>query len=247
MFHKRTFALSGSCGLLLVLSIFQAIATPLLSEKPDPAEGSAGAERLPIRLLKRSFETKPRYTEQARLAAVEGTVVVYAEITKDGSPENLRILRSVGFGLDEEAVKAVQQWRFEPDPESEKPGRVAMYVPVRFRLDRQIYGERLPSAASGTDIFQIAEGGITVPRILSRQEPTYTEEARTAKVEGTVVLFAEITSAGSVENVVVLHKLGKGLDESAVRAIKQWKFSPALKDGRPVAVMITIEMNFSLA
>ena len=80
MFHKRTFALSGSYGLLLVLSIFQAIATPLLqSEKPDPAEGSAGAERLPIRLLKRSFETKPSYTEQARLAAVEGTVVVYAE------------------------------------------------------------------------------------------------------------------------------------------------------------------------
>ena len=248
MFHKRTFALSGSCGLLLVLSIFQAIATPLLqSEKPDPAEGSAGAERLPIRLLKRSFETKPSYTEQARLAAVEGTVVVYAEITKDGSPENLRILRSIGFGLDEEAVKAVQQWRFEPDPEGEKPGRVAMYVPVRFRLDRQIYGERLPSAASGTDIFQIAEGGITVPRILSRLEPTYTEEARTAKVEGTVVLFAEITSAGSVQNVVVLHKLGKGLDESAVRAIKQWKFSPALKDGRPLAVMITIEMNFNLA
>jgi len=48
-------------------------------------------------------------------------------------------------------------------------------------------------------------------------------------------------------NVVVLHGLGKGLDESAVRTIKQWKFSPALKDGRPVAVMITIEMNFSLA
>jgi len=173
MFHKRTFARSGSCGLLLVLSIFQAIATPLLqSEKTDPSEGSAGAERLPIRLLKRSFETKPGYTEQARLAAVEGTVVVYAEITKDGSPENLRILRSIGFGLDEEAVKAVKQWRFVPDPESEKPGRVAMYVPVRFRLDRQIYGERLPSPASGTDIFQIAEGGITVPRILSRLEPS---------------------------------------------------------------------------
>ena len=159
----------------------------------------------------------------------------------------MRILRSLGFGLDEEAIKAVQQWQFEPDPENEKPSRVAMYVPVRFRLDRQIYGAQLPSAASETDIFQIAEGGITVPRIISRVEPGYTEEARTAKVGGTVVLFAEISSAGTVENVVVLHKLGKGLDESAVRAIKQWKFSPALKDGRAVAVMITIEMNFSLA
>lgn len=86
-----------------------------------------------------------------------------------------------------------------------------------------------------------------MPRVLSRAAPLYTEEARTAKREGTVVLFAEISSAGDVGNVVVLHGLGKGLDESAVRTIKQWKFSPALKDGRPVAVMITIEMNFSLA
>ena len=77
--------------------------------------------------------------------------------------------------------------------------------------------------------------------------PTYTEEARTAKVGGTVVLFVEITSSGTVENVVVLQGLGKGLDESAVRAIKQWKFAPATKDGRPVAVMMTVEMNFSMA
>src|SRR6185503_8163415 len=101
--------------------------------------------------------TKPGYTEQARVAGVEGTVVVYAEITKDGSPENLRILRSLGFGLDEEALGAVQRWRFEPDPEDEKPGRVGMYVPVRFRLDRQIYGARLSGATEQNDIFLIAE------------------------------------------------------------------------------------------
>ena len=94
-------------------------------------------------------------------------------------------------------------------------------MPVRFRLDRQIYGAQLPSANGQADIFQIAEGGISVPRIISRVEPSYTEEARTAKVSGTVVLLAEISSAGVVGNVVVLHGLGKGLDESAVRAIKQ--------------------------
>jgi TonB family protein len=246
MFRKKILALLGCCGLLVFLSILQAISIPLLqSEKAEPADVSGSVGRLPIKFLKRTFETKPNYTEQARLAAVQGTVVVYAEITKDGSPENMRILRSLGFGLDEEAIKAVQQWQFEPDPEDEKPSRVATYVPVRFRLDRQIYGAQLPGEGSN-EIYQIAEGGITVPRVLSRAAPLYTEEARTAKREGTVVLFAEISSAGTVENAVVLHKLGKGLDESAVHAIKQWKFAPALKDGRPVAVMITIEMNFSL-
>lgn len=139
MFHKRSFTLSGSCGLLLFLSILQAISTPLLqTEKSEPAEVSGGAERLPIKPLKRTLETKPRYTEEARLAGVEGAVVVYAEITKDGSPENLRILRSLGYGLDEEAIRAVQQWRFEPDRENSQLSRVATYVPVRFRLERQI-------------------------------------------------------------------------------------------------------------
>jgi TonB family protein len=117
---------------------------------------------------------------------------------------------------------------------------------VRFRLDRQIYGTQ-QAATKDNEIFQVAEGGITAPRIISRVEPSYTEEARTAKLGGTVVLFVEITSTGIVENVTVLHGLGKGLDENAVRAIRQWKFAPALKDGRPVAVMITVEMNFSLA
>jgi len=243
---KRILALLGGAGFAL-LSILQAISTPLLqSEKSEPAEVSGSVERLTIKSLKRTLETKPSYTEQARMAGVEGTVVVYAEITTEGVPENLRILRNLGFGLDEEALRAVQQWRFEPNSEDGKLSRVATYVPVRFRLDRQIYGAQLPAGMGGNEIFQIAEGGITAPRIISRVEPTYTEEARTGKVSGTVVLFAEISSAGTVENVVVLNKLGKGLDEMAVRAIKQWKFSPAVKDGRPVAVMITIEMNFSL-
>ena len=67
MFRKRTFALSCACGLLLVLWIFHAIATPLLQgEKTEPADVSGGAERLPIKLLKRTFETAPSYTEEAR-------------------------------------------------------------------------------------------------------------------------------------------------------------------------------------
>jgi TonB family protein len=187
---------------------------------------------------------KPNPRKEARLAAVEGTAVVYAEITKDGSPENLRVLRSLGFGLDQEAIRTVQQWRFEPNLQNGQVTRVATYVPVRFRLDRQMYGTQLPSQG-GNEVFQIGDG-VTAPRVISPVGATYTDEARTAKLDGKIVLFVEITSAGVVENVVVLQKMGKGMDESAVRAIKQWKFSPATKDGRPVAVVMTVEMNFSM-
>ena len=79
MSQKRILALLGSFGLLAFLSILQAISTPLLqSEKSESADVSRNEERLPIKFLSRSFETKPSYTEQARLAGVEGTVVVYA-------------------------------------------------------------------------------------------------------------------------------------------------------------------------
>jgi TonB family protein len=249
MLRKRVFIPLGACALVLLASILQTTSAPLLqtnTNEPEPEEAETKVNGCPIRVVKRTVQTKPSYTEEARLAGVEGTAVVYAEIAKDGSPENLRVLRSLGHGLDQEAVRTVQQWRFEPNLQKGQAIRVATYVPVRFRLDRQIYGVQQP-ATGNNEIFQVAEGGITAPRIISRVEPTYTEEARRAKVGGTVILFVEITSSGIVENVVVLGGLEKGLDESAVRAIKQWKFSPATKDGRPVAVIMTVEMNFSLA
>src|SRR5262245_8260545 len=247
MFRKSVLSLSAICGLLLLLPTVQTISGPLLQTNTggSEAEEETRVNGLPIRAVKRTLENQPTYTEEARLTAVEGTVVVYAEITEDGSPENLRVLRGLGFGLDQEAVKTVQQWRFEPNLLNGQAIRVATYVPVRFRLDRQIYSAQLPSQ-EGKEVFQIIDG-VTAPKIISRVEATYTDEARAAKLNGKIVLFVEITSAGIVENVVVLQKMGKGMDESAVRAIKQWKFNPATKDGRPVAVMITVEMNFSIA
>ena len=248
MFHKRVFMLLGVCGLLLLLSIPQIISIPLLqtnTSASEPEEAETSVNGLPIRVVQRTVQTKPSYTEEARLAGVEGTAVVYAEIAKDGSPHNLRVLRSLGYGLDQEAIRTVQQWRFEPNLQNGQVIRVATYVPVNFRLQRQIYGAHLPSQG-GNEVFQIGDG-VTVPRIISRVAAPYTDEARAAKLEGKIVLFIEITSAGVVENVLVLRSMGKGMDESAVRAIKQWKFGPATKDGRPVAVMTTVEMNFSLA
>jgi len=77
-------------------------------------------------------------------------------------------------------------------------------------------------------------------------EPTFTQEARVAKIQGTLFLFIIVTSAGTVDNAVVLQGLGKGMDENALEAIKQWKFVPALKDGQPIPVMLTVEIQFAL-
>jgi TonB family protein len=89
-------------------------------------------------------------------------------------------------------------------------------------------------------------GGVSAPVLIHKTEPEYTEEARAAKYQGTVLLYVEIDRDGNATNIKVQRSLGLGLDEKAVEAVKQWKFKPGYKDGTPVTVQATIEVNFRL-
>ena len=88
--------------------------------------------------------------------------------------------------------------------------------------------------------------GVTPPRVAAKVEAQYSEEARYAKYEGTVVLQIEIRPDGSADNINVTKGLGLGLDDKAVEAIRKWRFNPATKDGSPVTVAAMIESNFRL-
>jgi len=89
-------------------------------------------------------------------------------------------------------------------------------------------------------------GGVTAPRILYAPDPQYSEEARKAKYQGTVVLWAVIGPDGRPRDLRVQRSLGLGLDQQALDAVRMWRFEPSRKDGRPVAVEINIEVNFRL-
>ncbi len=82
--------------------------------------------------------------------------------------------------------------------------------------------------------------------MVSRCAPRYTDEARGAGLEGTVVLYVELYPDGRAHDVKVLKGLGTGLDERAVDAVKQWRFSPGIKDGKPIVAPATVEVNFRL-
>jgi len=85
-----------------------------------------------------------------------------------------------------------------------------------------------------------------VPNLLSRTEPEYTAEARAKGIEGVTTLYAEVTRDGSAENVRILKSLDPGLDAKAVEAVKQWRFRPAMRNGKAVTVAATIEVEFRL-
>jgi len=89
-------------------------------------------------------------------------------------------------------------------------------------------------------------GGVSAPSVLSKVEPEYSEEARKAKWQGTVVLSLVVDDQGRPQNLKVLHSLGLGLDQKAIEAVEKWRFKPGMKDGKPVPVVATIEVNFRL-
>ncbi len=101
-------------------------------------------------------------------------------------------------------------------------------------------------ATARSEMVQRVGGGVSPPSLLWKLEPEYSEEARAAKYQGTVVLYIEVTPEGQASNVRVVKSLGLDLDQKAVEAVQQWKFKPGTKDGIPVTVAATIEVNFRL-
>jgi len=97
----------------------------------------------------------------------------------------------------------------------------------------------------GGGVYRVG-GGVSAPRVLYSPDPQYSEEARKAKFQGTVVLWAVIGPDGRPKDLRVARSLGLGLDQQALEAVRQWRFDPARMDGRPVAVEINIEVNFRL-
>lgn len=89
-------------------------------------------------------------------------------------------------------------------------------------------------------------GGVSAPRATYSPDPEYSEEARKAKYQGTVVLWVVVGPDGRPHDIRVQRTLGMGLDEKAIEAVRLWKFDPARKDGQPVAVQINVEVNFRL-
>jgi TonB family protein len=310
-------------------------------------------------------KTDPEYSQEARLAGLEGAVMLTGTITEQGIPRDMRVTGSLGFGLDEKALAAIQHWRFSPGTRQGQPVPVVMTIPVDFRLpDKQSrwhliraeftapegasrpkfsktsypYGvgislnafeegiviRAIGREATATVAFDVDEYGLPVnlqvlnashpiwgpeatavvrdwqfvpgmrngapvsalctldlvwgPTNLSTQalqwavaqmsapptpdpvgnvaispavvfrgaDPPYTQEARTAGLQGTVQVSFVIGEDGVPQNLRVISPLGLGLDEKAIESVRQWRFQPAVLNGQPFRIRTTITVTFSL-
>jgi TonB family protein len=102
------------------------------------------------------------------------------------------------------------------------------------------------------DVYRVSSpgaqksGGVSAPRPILNPDPEYSDFARKAKYQGTVVVWMIVDPSGATRDIQVVRPLGLGLDEKALAAISTWTFEPAQKDGKPVAVEVNVEVSFRL-
>lgn len=104
-----------------------------------------------------------------------------------------------------------------------------------------------PGSGGGTGggVYHVG-GGVSPPTVLSSVDPEYSDEARRAKYTGIVVVSLIVDTQGNPQHVSVVRRLGMGLDEKAIEAVRQYKFKPAMFQGRAVPVEVNIEVNFQI-
>jgi periplasmic protein TonB len=89
-------------------------------------------------------------------------------------------------------------------------------------------------------------GGVSKPIVLYQVEPEFSEEARKAKFSGNVEVYLWVDPDGKPSHIRVVRGVGMGLDEKAVDAVRQYRFKPAMKDGKPVQVDLYVDVNFQI-
>ena len=190
----------------------------------------------PADLLSR---TDGEYSDEARLAELEGTVVVAGSVGEDGHARDLRVSKSLGLGLDAKAIESVQQWRFKPDTKS-------ISAPVDFSL---------PSKQSrwhliGVD-FRPPEGA-SRPSVLTANYPggagvfngAAIEEGRLLGGIGRqafITLSFDVNEGGMPVNIQVVRSSDPVWDDQATTVLRYWRFTPGMKDGKPVSVPCTFD------
>ena len=116
---------------------------------------------------------------------------------------------------------------------------------VYWKLNDARFQSSGSSGGIGGGVFRVG-CGVSAPQVLFKVDPAYTEQARKAKLEGTVVLNLVVQRDGSVRNVRVVQSLDLGLNEKAIEAVQKWRFRPGMKNGEPVDVAAIIEVTFRL-
>ena len=202
------------------------------------------------------------YPEEAKEKGIEGRVFVGFVVEKDGSINEVKVLKGIGHGCDEEAVRVVKSMpKWKPGMQKGKPVRVHYQMPFFFKLsDNQPKQPVKKSSVSKADmkpdkngVYQIVEempmfpGGEQAMLDYVSKNVVYPSEAQEKGISGRVFVGFIVEKDGSVNEVKVLRGIGGGCDEESVRVIKSMpKWKPGKMKGKPVRVSYMMPIIFKL-
>jgi TonB family protein len=185
----------------------------------------------------------PEYSEEARKAKWQGAVLLQVTVNESGVPQDIKVVRPLGMGLDQKAIEAVQQWRFKPGLKDGNPVPVSANIEVNFRL-LQTPEQAAAAAAPVPGAVTVGEG-VMNSRIVSRVPAEYPSAAKLARVQGAVQFSVIVGPDGKVQNVQYVSGPAI-LVKEATDSVRQWVYQPYLLNGQPVTVHTIATVNFVL-
>ena len=183
-------------------------------------------------------KVKPVYPAAAVKKGIQGVVEMEATINSAGDVVDVKVLPNPASQplLEEAAVAALRQWKYEPYLINGTARAVIFTVTLTFALAPK---ETEPQPAKAFD---------ERPKKISDVKPVYPEEALKQRIQGSVQVKATTDEKGEVTAAEIVP--GKSpqplLEEAALTAVRQWKFEPAIKDGKAVSVTFVVTINFKL-
>ncbi len=203
-------------------------ACALFAQDTDPARVyKIGNGVGPPSLIKR---VEPQYSKEARMARLVGTVLLQVTVGTNGKARDFKVLRSVGFGLDESAITAVSAWEFGPGLKDGQPVNVQATIEVNFRLLDKIKWTLRRAE------FHLPEDA-SVPIIEKVAAPRIADDAASPNVR----LTFDIDEKGVPVNIPIEATSNEGFSREVAAALSNWRFKPASKDGHPISVSCTMD------
>ena len=214
---------------------------------PKPGQGDNGDQKTlefwsvdekPVVL----HAVEPIYPDAARKARLTGNVFLKFKVNVDGSVSDVNVIKG-NVVFEKPAIDAASQYRFIPAKHDGKPVAVWMTQRIKFQPPRPNAGRPAEKTDAEADkVYEFWDVDIK-PVVTHSVQPFYPDSARIAGITGAVFVKFKINTDGSVTNGRVL-KGNAIFHEPAIDATSQYRFSPARKDGDPVAVWMTLRLRF---
>jgi protein TonB len=235
--RRHRAALLGAIAMVVMIA---ALTLPSCVKEPDAPPPPGQGDSLKPPTLIQDAMVLPEYPEAEREAGIEGAVILQARLLKDGSVGEITVIEGVEGhpALEESAKDALSKWRFTPATEDGKEVDMTIQIPLAFRLDNH--------KKAGSE----AKAGETMPQLIPESivTPAYPEDAREAGITGKVIIEAEVKPDGTPRKITVKEGIAgyPAFDQAAIEAVRQWRFTPGTRDGKPVSATVMIPLEFNL-